>query len=1168
MTENGISNEYISERLVRLVSVGLKEATMDSPSFRASTNFMHISIIQCSRQIQKSLSVLQRYSAIWSSFIDVSNEMEGMFIPYTRNDTHFISNDISKPCLTKFLKGNRIILDSALSLFQISEAPFQAMKDLIEVDIQQYLELRKNFERIQNKYDIISAKFMQLPKGYDPQKTRDDALQLFEIRKQYIQVSMLLWISVKQLELKICRVSTEVPGSFWSTFSNTNTDSGAKLAEEIGLADIAESIKQLNMCAELQNESSNSLLADLNRTRINSEEGAIKMFAVSTNLQDFDPSPFTNQNLLDTDTSVLEKHGWVFIKSPKLTGGKGDIWIKRWMFIKDGVFGFLSISQDGQYVQESDKIGVLLVSVKYYPDEDRKFCFRISSQQTNLTIQVETSQELRSWLTVFRNSTLYSVETKSVSAAHRYSPPLNMLKLVPVVAKDLEIIDVSPVDPQTEKTSKLIELQLSNLKFSLSINPPIKTRMTEKLVMAHLYLSPTIVPSATTANFWGYVNWGLYFLLDDEQRAKISDQSKSGIPKSIVNLRYDNYYPESLRVADAELRSIFEVFVQPQELTLLKFNCSWSPNAGQNLFCSVYVTNQNFYVYGHTSGLISILPLSLSSFLEVDVIERNDDKKILKAYFVNGMALKMQLYDDDLHAVKSKFNYIITALREKTSVEDIVSNIIKIEQSYLLLQQKKHRLLVDARTHHEHGHDIEKLPGVVAQPPISGISQMEESHIINYTPQMHRVLSRKYNIPAKALFHMLFGDESSLLQCTLPLASSQIAQDKTRHGLWRCDSTQKLTRVVWNSVCKLPCALQTVENMTNNKYYNVLQETPYLRFVFGINKKVYTRFVIYSIDSKTSKLLVYYSLSGGKSVLNWFSQAVLRQIMNFRILTLEENINNGLKSIDHGHKKIAHAIQSYGPITKYDSDEPTKDEIAFKNTINFLPVQLYTTFFYEKLNSEVEKSVAKAFHTIWGVLSRIFVFCNANMMILLILAFSIIINLFMMGKTSSSYWRERHINKHVKTLVSDHYLMERSISLTDIDDLLYPNTTSLSAVNGGSECYWKFLQHENLLDLSKYSRIHDLDEDEGKYEARGRVEVVLSKRLTGLRIERNELLTKLNLLNYAEREFIINEWKNWLTSEIANCEKVETLYPETFEALEPYCKSVEIEMINLYKNIL
>lgn len=1162
----------VAERLIRLVSIGLKEATMDSPSFRASVNYMHVAILQCSQKINTSVAVLQKYAEDWSNFVSATGEVQNVFSQHLHS-TKFISSDITKPCINLFLEGQSIINESSLSLLDVRDVSFANMRSIVDYDIPQYLELRNNFDRIQSKYDIISANFMQLPKHYDPSKTRDDALQLFEIRKQYIHISMSLWSAIKNLEIKLMKASTDTTNFFWKSFDKTNTTYGAKLSDAIGLSDIVNSIKQLNMCADLQQSSSILLVDDLDRARINAENGAHKIYTPSPDIKDFDSSIITNANVIlpQTEPKLLEKHGWVFIKSAKLSG-KGDVWIKRWLFVKNEVFGFLSISSDGQYVQETDKIGVLLVDFKFWPSEDRKFCFKISSPDFNIIIQVETSAQLRSWLTVFNNvkEAAASSESTKSAALKRYPPSLRLLKLQPVVAIDLKLVDFVKPDPQVEKTAALIELQLSNLSHTNSIDTPLRTSVTEKITMAHLYLTSTTVPSALTANFWGYVNWGLYFALDDVNKTIMIQQNKSVPPNPTINLRYPKCYPEELRLADAELRAVFEAYVSDTELTLLKFRASWSPNSEQRLFCTIFVTTQNFYVYSNTCGLISIVPISISNFLNSDVIESSNGMTIMKVYFVSGLLLKLQLYTTDANIIKSKFNYILSnrSSNKPDGIEAQVQHLDEIEKRYFAMKRNKKLQLATGGVRYEEYKDIDKITGVQVDVPTRAnqvdlhpsLAEGNTEIRINYASEMNLVTMRVYNAPAKAVFHMLFGDESSLTQCTLPLFTSLVRDDRITHSLWRCDSQQHLTRVVWSSSFKVPCAKQKIEAMNNNKYYNVVQETPFLKFVLGIKCKIYMRFVIYSLDSKKCQVMVYYTIGDEKAnVLNWFTHRVTQQIMQFRAEALERRLQGAMAEFNDEHKKIATAIKNYGPITKYDSDVPTKEEELFQGYVNFVPVQVFSSFYYEMINLEIEKLLRCTGSFIGAIYGKTFAFVSTHMLFLSILALSLFLNVVLLGTSSRSFWRERTVARHVRDLVGDKHLVERSVSISEIDELVYPDSANVSAYRGGSECFWKFVEKEELDAVAKNGC--------GRGD-RGEREVQLSAKLLGLRMERNEVLTKLNLLNYLERELILKEWNNWLSSELANCERVKVAYPDYYTQISAYCNEASEEMKYLYNNLL
>jgi hypothetical protein len=94
------------------------------------------------------------------------------------------------------------------------------------------------------------------------------------------------------------------------------------------------------------------------------------------------------------------KQGWLF---QRVVTGKParNTWVRRWFFVKDGIFGWLQNSSKTTAVEESEKVGVLLCNVRLMASEDRRFCFEVMTKSTNYMLQAETEEELSDWINVF-----------------------------------------------------------------------------------------------------------------------------------------------------------------------------------------------------------------------------------------------------------------------------------------------------------------------------------------------------------------------------------------------------------------------------------------------------------------------------------------------------------------------------------------------------------------------------------------------------------------------------------------------------------------------------------------------------------------------------------------------------------------------------------------------
>ena len=67
-----------------------------------------------------------------------------------------------------------------------------------------------------------------------------------------------------------------------------------------------------------------------------------------------------------------EKQGW--LNQRTLTGKPTrTTWVRRWYYVKNGIFGWLVQGARSGGVEESERIGVLLCSVRPEPQEERRF---------------------------------------------------------------------------------------------------------------------------------------------------------------------------------------------------------------------------------------------------------------------------------------------------------------------------------------------------------------------------------------------------------------------------------------------------------------------------------------------------------------------------------------------------------------------------------------------------------------------------------------------------------------------------------------------------------------------------------------------------------------------------------------------------------------------------
>ncbi|KAH3668556.1 hypothetical protein OGAPHI_002310 [Ogataea philodendri] len=1128
-----ISNQS-GERIVKLIAVGLKEASTDSPSFRASANYMNDRIVEYQSVLKKTIAFLKRYSSACSVLDGMSSELVSTF--ESLDHSSYLVKDVAKPCVSNTSKGMNVILNTFHSILGPKLDSANTLSTLLEKDFGAYFETRFAFETIQGKYDAYLERFVAQPKSLDPTSAKEDALQLFEIRKQYIHVCLSLWICLIDLRHKISSSLVGVSNNVWNASDQTRI-----LSESLGLKQNYAAVVKAKHCLDVQIRSYKLLMKDLLVAKASSEEAVISLYTPSSDLNSYIPATINMSHLAETNVQQYEKHGWVFMKSNRLNS-KDTVWIKRWLFVKSGLFGFLSLNSSLTAVEESDKIGILLANVRYKPEETRKFCFEIKTLETEITLQVETLGELKSWISVFHNVKASALKTNNAVSMSRFEPLLDQFRLKPVVEKDLELVNFPT--SKSDNAQNLLTHTLPQLKLDLDFSPPLVTELTNLSCLSHLYLTSAEVPSAFTANVWGFINWGLYYTIDSPSLQKVSKVNELNSQNlTYINLRYPAFYPLELRRLDLQLRSLFESRVQPDEFVLVVFRAFWSANSKQELFCHIYVTQKHVYLYTSNCGLVSISIFNLVNFLYVDSVSK-DNYDVLRMYTVSGISTKMKLFFESGSLIKDQINYLISARKssETKSLETILENLTKIKT----VRNQNHE---DTSHGHSSGpsnkNDEENSVLTVAS-----ASDLDNNNKLNYSDDMKLLWIKKYDIPAKALFHVLVGDQSFLLHSMLPFA--QITVDTgTQHTIWRCDSKQKLTRNIWSSNLEALSVQQEIESMSNNKYYNISQSTSYLRFPFGSARRLVIRFVIFNTDSRTCKLLVYYKVVKTKSFAEVLSSLFFRQVMLFKIDDLHKHITSAINSLSNENRKIASAIRLFGPVTKFDSDEPTKEELEFQKEVRGVKAELLLNVVLQKLNLELDKLIYVTAKLVLQSILTLFKDLQMYWILVVTLAVSLIFNLYFSGKTSYSYWMEYNTEKYVDSLTQRPVLMKRMISLSDIQEFTQRPQLLGSGNETASGC---------LLEFQKQMEVHDHPTSNT-----GRVQ----SRLVEFGLKRNELLTELGLLNAAEKTYITSEWKKWVFNEHKNCELARIKYPDSYdEQLARYCDSTRLEMNYISNNLL
>lgn len=151
---------------------------------------------------------------------------------------------------------------------------------------------------------------------------------------------------------------------------------------------------------------------DLYNARRQIEESTESDLRPSRDLEDYaiPPSSITRSQVtttaanqqtgVDQASSSAEKQGWLYLRT--LSGKPTKtVWIRRWFFVKNGIFGWLVQGSRSGGVEESDRIGVLLCNIRPAQSEERRFAFEVKTKDLSIILQAESQGELVGWMNAF-----------------------------------------------------------------------------------------------------------------------------------------------------------------------------------------------------------------------------------------------------------------------------------------------------------------------------------------------------------------------------------------------------------------------------------------------------------------------------------------------------------------------------------------------------------------------------------------------------------------------------------------------------------------------------------------------------------------------------------------------------------------------------------------------
>ena len=413
--------------------VGLKEAALDSPTFRAGFTHFAEQVELLEKWLHGYYRSVTRLTHEFGPFESLVNNFVAQNVPPVHISEALIDHDYTLLAMKRYGDGVREFWNAALSGIRKMESNMgEPIKAFLQNDLRSFKDLKRNLEAAQKQMDALQSRYALQGKTKEPSSLREDAFQLHEARKAYLKISMDFSEAAPQLRMNLDKLLVRVFYDQWRDMHDikfTQPSLAGKRGSDID--------RVRGWSREMEN-GEKAFRKELQTARNAIQQSAELAIRPSRELEDYavESSSATKQRGPSMSTLQLnptksrggkaEKQSWLNLRT--VTGKPSrTVWLRRWFYVKNGIFGWLVQGSRSGAVEESEKIGVLLCNVKLSNSDDRRYVFEVKTKDTTIVVQAETQPELNEWLSIFEVAKRKALEdpssTESSSLAVRSQDP-------------------------------------------------------------------------------------------------------------------------------------------------------------------------------------------------------------------------------------------------------------------------------------------------------------------------------------------------------------------------------------------------------------------------------------------------------------------------------------------------------------------------------------------------------------------------------------------------------------------------------------------------------------------------------------------------------------------------------------------------------------------------
>ena len=388
--------------------VGLKEAALDSPSFRAAIVHLNDQVDQVEKWLEGCTKAVARVNSEITAFDGVVGNLIGAVLPPASLSEAVVDHDYTLLSVSRHSEIAKESWSATANAFKKLETTLSdPLRGFMHGELRNFKDVRRQLDQSQRTFDSAQTRYSAQTKSKEPSSLREDAFQLFEVRKAYLKASLDYACAGPHLKIALDTLIV-------NTFRNQSSALQAALDRSSSLTMKAfPDIERIGAWARNVSKGEKEYRRQLLSARRQIEDAAESTMRPSRELEDYSNSsslgslggsrPAAPISSTAPTSATAEKQGWLNLKT---TVGKParSVWNRKWCYVKEGIFGWLVKGSRSGGVEESDRIGVLLCGVRVAATEERRFCFEVKTKDSAIVLQADSIQDLSDWMAIFESA--------------------------------------------------------------------------------------------------------------------------------------------------------------------------------------------------------------------------------------------------------------------------------------------------------------------------------------------------------------------------------------------------------------------------------------------------------------------------------------------------------------------------------------------------------------------------------------------------------------------------------------------------------------------------------------------------------------------------------------------------------------------------------------------